>query len=40
VMGEFGRTPRLSSNANGTGRDHWPQAYTALLTGRVIVAFI
>jgi len=40
VMGEFGRTPRLSNNANGTGRDHWPQAYTALLTGRVIVAFI
>jgi hypothetical protein len=33
VMGEFGRTPRLSSNANGTGRDHWPQAYTALLSG-------
>jgi hypothetical protein len=33
VMGEFGRTPRLSSNANGTGRDHWPQAYTALLAG-------
>jgi uncharacterized protein (DUF1501 family) len=33
VMGEFGRTPRLSSNANGTGRDHWAQAYTALLSG-------
>ncbi len=33
VMGEFGRTPRLSSNANGTGRDHWPQAYSALLSG-------
>lgn len=33
VMGEFGRTPRLSSNANGTGRDHWPQAYTALVAG-------
>ena len=33
VMGEFGRTPRLSNNANGTGRDHWPQAYTALLSG-------
>jgi uncharacterized protein (DUF1501 family) len=33
VMGEFGRTPRLSTNANGTGRDHWPQAYTALLSG-------
>jgi len=33
VMGEFGRTPRLSSNANGTGRDHWPQAYSALVSG-------
>ena len=33
VGGEFGRTPRLSSNANGTGRDHWPQAYSALLSG-------
>jgi hypothetical protein len=33
VVGEFGRTPRLSTNANGTGRDHWPQAYTALLSG-------
>jgi hypothetical protein len=33
VMGEFGRTPRLSHNANGTGRDHWPQAGTALLSG-------
>jgi len=33
VMGEFGRTPRLSYNKNGTGRDHWPQAYTALVSG-------
>ena len=33
VMGEFGRTPRLRVNANGTGRDHWPQAYTALVSG-------
>jgi len=33
VMGEFGRTPRLSHNAQGTGRNHWPQAYTALLSG-------
>jgi uncharacterized protein (DUF1501 family) len=31
AMGEFGRTPRLSHNAQGTGRNHWPQAYTALL---------
>jgi uncharacterized protein (DUF1501 family) len=33
VFGEFGRTPRLSQNANGTGRDHWPEAYTALISG-------
>ncbi|MFO0919380.1 MAG: DUF1501 domain-containing protein [Planctomycetaceae bacterium] len=33
VMGEFGRTPRLSHNVNGTGRDHWPDAYTALVSG-------
>lgn len=33
VMGEFGRTPRLSHNAFGTGRDHWPDAYTALVSG-------
>ena len=33
VVGEFGRTPRLSHNNNGTGRNHWPQAYTALVSG-------
>lgn len=33
VVGEFGRTPRLSHNAQGSGRDHWPQAYSALLPG-------
>jgi uncharacterized protein (DUF1501 family) len=33
VATEFGRTPKLSQNANGTGRDHWPQAYSALLSG-------
>jgi hypothetical protein len=33
VVGEFGRTPRLSVNRDGTGRDHWPQAYTALVSG-------
>jgi uncharacterized protein (DUF1501 family) len=33
AMGEFGRTPRLSHNAQGTGRNHWPQAYSALLAG-------
>lgn len=33
VMGEFGRTPRLSSNSTGVGRDHWPDAATVLLSG-------
>ncbi len=33
VMGEFGRTPRLSRNASGVGRNHWPQAYTVLFSG-------
>ncbi|MBX3437214.1 MAG: DUF1501 domain-containing protein [Planctomycetaceae bacterium] len=33
VLGEFGRTPRLSHNATGTGRDHWPQAYSVLFSG-------
>jgi Protein of unknown function (DUF1501) len=29
-VGEFGRSPRINSNA---GRDHWPACYTALLAG-------
>jgi uncharacterized protein (DUF1501 family) len=33
VVGEFGRTPRLSHNTQGTGRNHWPQAYSAMLSG-------
>jgi hypothetical protein len=33
VMGEFGRTPRLSQNSKGVGRDHWPQAYSVLFAG-------
>ena len=28
--GEFGRTPRISSNG---GRDHWPQCYSAVVAG-------
>jgi hypothetical protein len=28
--GEFGRTPRINSDA---GRDHWPQCYTVLMAG-------
>jgi hypothetical protein len=30
VWGEFGRTPRINSNA---GRDHWPNAMSAVLAG-------
>lgn len=34
VVGEFGRTPRLSVHSSlGTGRNHWPQAYSALVSG-------
>lgn len=35
AMGEFGRTPRISYYApkNAHGRDHWPDAYTALISG-------
>ncbi|GIW94748.1 MAG: hypothetical protein KatS3mg110_2789 [Pirellulaceae bacterium] len=38
AVGEFGRTPRLgqfsqSSNTRKTGRDHWPNAFTALVAG-------
>ncbi len=33
VVGEFGRTPRLSVNNQGVGRNHWPQAYSALVSG-------
>jgi hypothetical protein len=29
-VGEFGRTPKISSNG---GRDHWPQCYSAVLAG-------
>jgi uncharacterized protein (DUF1501 family) len=30
ALGEFGRTPRLSTNAGNLGRDHWPQSMCAL----------
>ncbi len=39
ACGEFGRTPRLShaptnfSNQIGLGRDHWPQAFSAFISG-------
>lgn len=33
VMGEMGRTPRLSNNKGNPGREHWSAAMTALLAG-------
>jgi hypothetical protein len=33
ALGEFGRTPRLSHAGGLTGRDHWPQAQSALIAG-------
>lgn len=35
VMGEFGRTPRIRTGPpdNSIGRDHWPDAYSALISG-------
>jgi hypothetical protein len=32
VVGEFGRTPKITSNPY-PGRDHWPACYSALLAG-------
>ena len=34
VMGEFGRTPKISANA---GRDHWPAVYSSLWAGGGVV---
>jgi hypothetical protein len=33
AVGEFGRTPRLNSANGCIGRDHWPQAQSALVAG-------
>jgi len=35
VLGEFGRTPKLSTQAGdkGVGRDHWPKAFTGVFAG-------
>jgi hypothetical protein len=33
ALGEFGRTPRVSTNSGNLGRDHWPQAMCALASG-------
>ncbi len=33
ALGEFGRTPKVGQAAGCMGRDHWPGAFTALLSG-------
>ncbi|MEX2559970.1 MAG: DUF1501 domain-containing protein, partial [Pirellulales bacterium] len=35
VLGEFGRTPKISTlpGSSSPGRDHWPDAYSALFAG-------
>jgi uncharacterized protein (DUF1501 family) len=33
LVGEFGRTPRISKGGSAIGRDHWPNAYSAMLAG-------
>lgn len=33
ALGEFGRTPRVVESAGLVGRDHWPQAQAALISG-------
>ncbi|MGD9723021.1 MAG: DUF1501 domain-containing protein [Pirellulales bacterium] len=33
ALGEFGRTPRLASPQGVLGRDHWPSAQAALVSG-------
>ncbi|MFO0953387.1 MAG: DUF1501 domain-containing protein [Isosphaeraceae bacterium] len=33
LVGEFGRTARISKGAAAVGRDHWPHCYSAMLAG-------
>ncbi|MEZ6057936.1 MAG: DUF1501 domain-containing protein [Planctomycetaceae bacterium] len=33
LVGEFGRTPRISNGAKAIGRDHWPNCYSAMVAG-------
>jgi uncharacterized protein (DUF1501 family) len=33
LVGEFGRTPKISRGARAIGRDHWPNCYAAMLAG-------
>ncbi len=33
LIGEFGRTPKISKGAKRIGRDHWPACYSAMIAG-------
>ena len=33
LVGEFGRTPKISKGSSAIGRDHWPKCYSAMLAG-------
>jgi uncharacterized protein (DUF1501 family) len=33
LVGEFGRTPKVSMGGGAIGRDHWPHCYSAMLAG-------
>ncbi len=33
LVGEFGRTPKISKGGSAMGRDHWPHCYSAMLAG-------
>ncbi|MFO0928106.1 MAG: DUF1501 domain-containing protein [Gemmataceae bacterium] len=33
LVGEFGRTPKISRGGAAIGRDHWPACYSAMLAG-------
>jgi len=33
LVGEFGRTPKISKGSGAIGRDHWPRCYSGMLAG-------
>lgn len=33
LVGEFGRTPKVTKGGSAMGRDHWPNCYSAMLAG-------
>ncbi len=33
LVGEFGRTPKISKGGSAIGRDHWPKCYSAMIAG-------